>query len=195
MVKKGILLYFIFSALIILADQFVKYIILQELPLGDKITFIPGVLSITHVRNTGAAFSLLSDMRWLLISLSSLSLVFIIVIMIVYDIGVPGRIAIAAVLGGAVGNFIDRAFFGYVIDMFEFEFVRFAIFNVADCFITIGGIVFCGCYVMYSAREAKEEREEKPALVDGLPEEGQSDVQILQEDEELVPEENSDDDD
>jgi hypothetical protein len=74
-----------------------------------------------------------------------------------------GKLALAAILGGAVGNFIDRLALGEVIDMFEFEFVNFAIFNIADVFITLGGIVFIVTFFIKSQPSEEEPEAETPA--------------------------------
>jgi signal peptidase II len=64
-----------------------------------------------------------------------------------------GKLGLASILGGALANLIDRAFFGYVADFFEFEFVSFAIFNVADIFITVGAVVFCLWYLIRGGKK------------------------------------------
>ncbi len=144
------MIYFIISALIVLLDQVSKYFLSLQLSPGETVQLIPGVINMIYVENTGAAFSFLSDMRWLLISISSIAVILLVVLLIRFGSKMKpiGRIALASVLGGAVGNLIDRAFFGYVADFFEFAFISwFAVFNVADIFITVGGIGFCIYYL------------------------------------------------
>jgi signal peptidase II len=101
------------------------------------------------MRNTGAAFSFMSDMRWVLVAVSFAVMAAVTYILIRYGdkLRLVGRLGLTGVLGGAFSNFIDRAVFGYVADFFEFEFVRFAVFNIADIFITVGGIAFCLYYL------------------------------------------------
>ncbi len=143
------MIYFIISALIVLLDQASKYFMSIQLSPGEMSELIPGFIRLAYVENTGAAFSFLRDMRWVLVGVSLVVIVLLIIVMVRYGkkISPVGRIALASVLGGAFGNLIDRAFFGYVVDFFEFEFVHFAVFNVADIFITVGGIVFCIYYL------------------------------------------------
>jgi signal peptidase II len=126
-------------------DQLVKWwakTTLRFLPAGH-ITLIPGVLEMRYVENRGGAFSLLWGKVGFLIAVSAI----VIVVLTVYLIKYRGteslltRIAIAGVIGGAVGNLIDRVLFGYVVDMFNPVFVNFAIFNVADAFVTCGTIL------------------------------------------------------
>ncbi len=143
------MIYFIISALIVLLDQASKYFMSIHLSSDKTAELIPGVVGLVYVENTGAAFSFLRDMRWVLVGVSLVVIVLLVLLLARYGnkIKPVGRLALACVLGGAFGNLIDRALFGYVVDFFEFEFVHFAVFNVADVFITIGGIVFCIYYL------------------------------------------------
>lgn len=146
------MIYFIIAAFIVMLDQIVKYCITLNMGPGITAPLIPGIIRLAYHENTGAAFSFLSDMRWVLVGVSGVVIILLVAGMIRYrDIISPtGKLALAAVLGGAVSHLLDRAILGYVVDFFEFEFVRFAIFDVADCFITVGGIVFCIWYLSSS---------------------------------------------
>lgn len=135
---------FIFSAVIVVLDQIVKYLIKTNFALHEVRPLVNGVLSLTYERNTGAAFSLLREHTWLLTAVSAIFAIIIIWFMLKKYIKHPlGVWSLAAVLGGAVGNLIDRIAYGFVIDMFKTEFINFAIFNIADVFITCGGILLC----------------------------------------------------
>ena len=108
-------------------------------------SFFPGI-GLTYVENTGAAFSMLDGgaARWFLVVVSTLAAAAIILAVCKKWVAhLFGVISLSCVLGGAVGNLVDRAAQGYVIDMFAFTFINFAIFNVADIFISIGGACFC----------------------------------------------------
>ena len=144
------IIYFILAALIVVLDQVSKYFLSLQLAGGGTVKLIPGLVHMVYTQNTGAAFSFLSDMRWVLVAVSSVVIVLLILGMIRYreKIGWAGKLGLAAILGGALGNLIDRALFGYVSDFFEFAFVRFAVFNVADIFITVGAVVFCLWYLL-----------------------------------------------
>lgn len=143
------MIYFIIAALIVLLDQISKYFLTIRLSDGEAVRLLPGLLRMVYVRNTGAAFSVLSNMRWVLVAVSSVVIMLIIVGLIRYRDKIDrfGKLGLGFILGGAVANLIDRALFGYVADFFEFEFIRFAVFNVADVFITVGGVVFCLWYL------------------------------------------------
>ncbi|MDR1217059.1 MAG: signal peptidase II [Oscillospiraceae bacterium] len=148
------MLFFIFAALIVLLDQLFKYWITVSVDPGGQIELIEGVIRITNVKNSGAAFGLFPDTRWVLVAISGVCIV-VIAVTIIYYKGSPwGKLGLAGVLGGAVGNFIDRLALGSVIDMFEPEFVNFAIFNIADIFITLGGLLLCISLLFRSSADA-----------------------------------------
>ena len=157
------MLYIIISVLVVLADQAVKYLTSANIAAGEIVEFIPGVIHLTYLENTGAAFSMLADKRWLLTGISGICAILLLIILIKYKMRPIGRISVAAVLGGAVGNLIDRALFGGVVDMFEVEFMDFAVFNVADIFITVGGVVFCIYYIVDMVKSEKQAKAKKLA--------------------------------
>lgn len=134
-------LYILFAAAIAAADQIVKYLTVTNLALYETVDFLPGVLQLTYVRNTGAAFSSFEGQQWLF---ALIFLLFTGLILLEYfkkplGFTVFERWCIAAIYGGGLGNMIDRVRLGYVVDMFETVFMDFPVFNLADCFIT------CGC--------------------------------------------------
>ena len=147
------MLYAIVALLILVADQAVKYWCGTHIELNTGIQeLIPGVLHLTRVHNTGAAFSFLEGARWLFVTLC---LVFVAAVIILLATGyIRGRAArwmAVLVIAGGLGNCIDRIISGYVVDMFEFSFTifgwQFPVFNVADIFITLGVILF-GVFVL-----------------------------------------------
>ena len=152
------MLYLIFSALIVLIDQAVKYVITSRLAEGGVHALIPGIVHLTHIQNTGAAFSMLSNMRWVLVAVSAVCSVLLIILVLRFKKPWICRLCLAAILGGAVGNLIDRFLFGSVTDMFEVEFMKFAVFNVADICITGGAVLFCLCYLVYGIVQAAKKR-------------------------------------
>lgn len=149
------MIYFIIAALIVMLDQVAKYFITLHIAPGAYVPLIPGVIHLTYVENTGAAFSFMSDMRWVLVAVSAVVIILIIIGMMKYKdkIDPIGKIALAVILGGAVSHLFDRAVLGYVVDYLEFDFVRFAVMDIADWFITIGGIVFCLYYLLHSSEK------------------------------------------
>ena len=128
--------------IVILCDILSKYLVVQLLvPLGTSVTVIPGILDFTFVKNRGAAFGMLSDSRWIFMTVS---VIFISVLIYVLNKSLITHklfnISVSLVLGGGIGNMIDRVFVGYVVDFIEVTFVKFAVFNIADSAITLGAI-------------------------------------------------------
>ena len=134
----------LFVAAIVAADQFTKYLTVANIALFEDVPFIPGLLQLTYVQNTGAAFSSFEGQQWLF------ALIFALFTgMIIWEFFRNTMKfttfewwCIAAIYGGGLGNMIDRVRMGYVVDMIETTFMEFPVFNVADCFIT------CGCILM-----------------------------------------------
>ena len=138
------MLYVILAAALTALDQLVKFLVRANIPLGDSVPFIPHVMELTYVQNTGAAFSLFSGHTWALGIVSLLvSLVLAAALMKPVFHHPVGRVCLAVVLAGAVGNLIDRFALGFVTDMFRTLFIRFAVFNVADICVVAGGIALC----------------------------------------------------
>jgi len=151
------MLCFVFSALVALLDQLFKRWITISLPnVGDTMELIPGVIGLTYVRNDGAAFGILSGQWWLLVIVMFVCIALLVFILLRYNEGFWGTLGLSSVLGGAVGNFIDRVSLRYVVDMFEVEFVNFAIFNIADVFITLGALTFVIFFILSSLKSGKK---------------------------------------
>ena len=148
------MLYLILAALLVALDQAVKFLVRAHIPLGGSLPVLPGVLDLTYVQNTGAAFSLFTGHTWLLTIISLAVSVALAAALVKGVLRHPfARCALAVVLAGAVGNLIDRALLGYVTDMFETLFMRFAVFNVADICVVVGGIAFCVYYLFFHGKE------------------------------------------
>ena len=180
------MLYLIAALLILIADQALKYYVTLNIALGeDVVAFIPHVMSLVHYRNTGAAFSMLSGggARWAFVVLAVAFTAATIHIILHRTIKSPMiNWAMVLVSAGAVGNAIDRAFYGYVVDMFRTDFMNFAIFNIADIFICIGGFFLClGILLMPDDSKKDKKTEELPCAdeVEEAPEVRQETVNSL----------------
>ena len=134
----------LFALGIVALDQWTKFLVLENIPLYGHVDAIPGLFHFTYVRNTGAAFSAFEGAQWLfaIIFLALTAAVFFEYFKKRQPFTTFERWMIASIYGGGVGNMIDRVRFGYVVDMIEVDFMRFAVFNVADIFIT------CGCILL-----------------------------------------------
>ena len=146
----------LFPAVIILADQLFKYWVTTKLAEGGTIVLIKGFISLIYVENTGAAFGIFKNMRWMLVVFAVIGILAVIYILLTHRGSFMSKVGLAAVLGGAVGNLLDRLVLGYVVDMFSFDFTSFAIFNIADIFITVGGILFIAGYIIPAVKQPKK---------------------------------------
>ena len=150
----------LFAFLIVAADQLTKYLVVTNIPLHAQVEFIPNVLGLTYVKNTGAAFSSFQGMQWLFAIIFA---VFTVAVVWEYiKKAMPftkfDRWCIAAIYGGGLGNMIDRIRFGQVVDMIETQFMDFPVFNVADCFITCGCIALIAHLILFNRAFWKEEK-------------------------------------
>lgn len=150
--------YAIVAILILIADQGLKYWVTVNIALDTgHVTLIPGVLELTNIHNNGAAFSMLEHAPHWIFIIFTLVFAAIAVFCLRRNVvhGKVGRWSVVLVLSGAVGNCIDRILSGYVVDMFNFLFVRFAVFNLADVFIVVAGITLCLHVIFYRGDESE----------------------------------------
>ena len=152
------MLYAILVVLLVAADQLVKILVRANIPMGASMPFLPGLVELTYVQNTGAAFSIFKDHTWLLTIISAVVAAAIAAALIKRVVAHPfGVITLSVVLAGAVGNLIDRALFGFVTDMFNLQFMHFDVFNVADICVVCGGIAFCVYFLFFYDKLEKKE--------------------------------------
>lgn len=152
----------VMMALIVAFDQATKYFAKQYLYGKEAKQFIKGVAEFVYVENTGAAFSMLSSGRWFFIILTSAA----IIACLIYIFKGNGQKnlwvfwSLGVIISGAIGNLIDRVFLGYVVDFINPTFVNFAVFNIADCAVTLGSIAFLGYLVfdMFKKEKTNEQQ-------------------------------------
>ncbi len=154
------------SALVILLDRLSKIWIVHHIKSGESITVIPGIFRLTHVLNTGAAFSLFADslsprtVRYSLIGFSVVAVIFVLALL--WRMGRSFNtftLALALILGGAIGNLWDRAHYFYVVDFLAVKIVHYhwPDFNVADSAIVIGA-----CLVLLEIIRAPSPNKSQP---------------------------------
>jgi len=134
----------LFCAGAVALDQITKYLVVQQIPLHGTVPVWDGVFHLTYTQNTGAAFSSLEGQHWLFALVLLVFMGFIIWEFPKKRMGFTTleRWMVVAIFAGGLGNMIDRVRLGYVVDMIEVDFMNFAVFNVADIFIT------CGCFLL-----------------------------------------------
>lgn len=145
------------TLLVVLLDYITKRIISGNMVLYQSIPVIKGVFNITYVKNTGASFGMMAGARWFFVAVT------VILIAAVIYYAVKNKItdklflvSASFVVGGGIGNLIDRIATGAVVDFFDFCLINFAIFNVADCFVVVGVILMA----IYYIKEEKTKKEE-----------------------------------
>jgi len=128
--------------LLIVLDQLVKWAVVSNIKLGEVKGFIPSIMSLTYLQNTGAAFSILENQQWLFTIITLLVIGGAIWYLIKNIKGSFWLISgLTLTIAGGLGNFIDRLRQGFVVDMFQVDFINFAVFNVADTYLTFGVLI------------------------------------------------------
>lgn len=143
----------VIAALIAAADQALKYYIVTNYRLGEVYDVMPGLFSFTYIQNNGAAWNILSGKMWFFYVVSAVA----IAVVLYYYFNKKYshwmfKSGLVLVLGGIIGNLIDRLHLKYVIDMIQLDFVQFNIFNLADAAITVG-VILIFSYLLFIERE------------------------------------------
>ena len=149
---------FLIAIICTLVDQVIKLIITNSLDFGDSIQIIPSLFSLTLLQNTGAAFSIFSSGTIVLISLVALNLIYWFLIKD-KDLNKLETIVYGVLIGGILGNLIDRVFYGYVIDYLDFNILgfNFPVFNFADICIVVTIILI----IIFTLKGEKDARKSK----------------------------------
>ncbi len=167
---------------VVVLDQLSKILVRSSIDIGEKVDFIPYVLGLTHYENTGASFGMLKDARWVFLLTSTVAIA-VMIGFLVWHYRMPKEkrrntlfvTSLSFVLGGGIGNMIDRIFhvgengITSVTDMFEVLFFDFAIFNVADSFVCVGAAMLC-VYILFfetkyeKLQKAGHSEDEQPEL-------------------------------
>ena len=154
------MLYLLAVALCIGADQAVKYYVVSHLELYESAPLLPGVVELFHIQNTGGGFSILAGHTWVLTVLTAALMAGIAWMLVKKYFPHPLAMwTLTVILGGGLGNLIDRALLGFVTDMFETTFVDFAVFNVADICVVAGGFLMAA-YALLLWDKDKEKKDD-----------------------------------
>ena len=151
------------AAILIGLDQAAKYLALINLKPVGSMVFIKGILDLTFVENRGVAFGMFSGQRWFILLLTGL----ITVALLYYYKKLPKtkeyqlvRMVMILIFSGAIGNMIDRVFRGYVVDFFEFAFIDFPVFNVADIYVVVG-VCILAFLILFVIKEPEEKKKDE----------------------------------
>ena len=146
-------------------DQISKYLVVIYMDLYQSIDIIPGVFRFTYIQNKGAAFGSMADNRWIFMILSSVAIIAILVYL--FWKKPQSKLILSAIIllvGGGIGNMIDRIRLGYVIDFLDFcafPKIWMWVFNVADAFVCVGAGLLILWFILDMVRESREEKQKK----------------------------------
>ena len=159
------LLYAAALLVMIVGDQALKGWTVSHLELGESTPFIPAIMQLTRVHNYGAAWASLSGKTVLLIAVTAVMMIAVAVLLIRRVVRHPlGVSACLLILGGGIGNIIDRIRLGYVVDMFDLLLFSYPVFNLADCFVVVGAILGAVYYLwIYEKFDARKKSNDSPS--------------------------------
>lgn len=148
------------SVAIIVIDQILKYLTVENLASLSTVELIPNFLTLTYVENRGVAFGMFKDMKWIVITITSLVILFLIYILLTKKISSKLFVfGSALVIGGGIGNLIDRIFLGYVIDYLQLSFFP-PVCNFADYCVT-AGVIMIIIYILFLSDFSKSNNKNK----------------------------------
>lgn len=163
--KKGAIVSLSVIAASVLVDYITKVLVMRNMKLGESIPLIKNVLHITYITNDGAAFGSFDDARWLFMTVSTVMIVFLCAMLLFYDEPSPlFYTSLSLIIGGGIGNMIDRIFYGVVVDFIDFcAFPKLWkwIFNGADSFVCIGVVLLIVYYIRMEIKEAGRKKSEE----------------------------------
>lgn len=169
-IKK--MIWFVVAAITVLLDQLSKKAIVSVFAeVGKGTTVIPGILDLTYVRNNGATAGILANDRWVFMSASAVIIVFIVIYLVVSSKqSFFGGICFSMILGGGIGNMIDRVSMGEVVDFIDVTatdiFPFNCIFNVADAFVCIGCALLIVSFVLDEIKEKRKNISAKECVLE-----------------------------
>lgn len=150
----------VIAAAAVFLDQITKFLVVQNISEGASVEGIRGVFRLTYIENKGAAFGILSEHRWVFMILSVIAIAAILFYLWrEKPESILARLSLGMILGGGIGNMIDRVLRGAVIDFVDVELIRFPyIFNVADAFVCVGCVLLI-LYLILSEVQSKKKKQ------------------------------------
>lgn len=143
----------------VFADQLTKFLAVKFLEPIPTCPLFEGVLHLTYHENRGAAFGMLADNRWIFMSVSVIMIVGLLIYLLLGKCeNMLYTVSLSMIIGGGIGNMIDRIALGYVVDFIDFRLINFAIFNGADSFVCVGSGLLVLALVLDIIKEAKAKK-------------------------------------
>ena len=163
-----IMVFWIITALAaIIIDQLTKYLAVTMLKPIGYVPLWQDVLHLTYVENTGAAFGMFKDHRWVFLIISTVAIIAMIVFMFIFrSKSAMFNISMGLIVGGGIGNMIDRIMNGFVVDFVDFTLIDFAVFNGADSCVCVGAALLF-IYILFIEGKGKNEKNSPDAERDG----------------------------
>ena len=140
-------------------DQLTKWLAVTLLQGNPSVPIIPGALQLTYLENPGAAFGMLQNNRWVFLLVSTVGILAVFAYLLIKR--PPSKmlcLALSFIVGGGIGNMIDRVLLGYVVDFIDFCLINFAIFNVADSFVCVGAGILALWVILDTIKEEKAKK-------------------------------------
>ena len=159
---KKHLLWLVCTVVCIVLDQLTKWLTVTYLKPRYTVPIIKDAIHLTYVENTGASFGMLKDHRWVFMTVSVVMIIGI-VVFLAFQKKIPTMmgLSLGMILGGGIGNMIDRIMLGYVVDFIDFRLINFAVFNGADSFICVGAAILFVVVLKADTESDKKKKAEK----------------------------------
>lgn len=162
------MIYILAVVLCVAADQALKLWTVANLDLYESTPLLPGIVELKYIQNTGGGFSILTGHTWLLAALTVVLMAVLVVLLVKKVFTHPLAVwTLALIIGGGLGNLIDRVRLGYVVDMFNLQFMRYPVFNIADILVVCGAIGFAAYYLLLHDKLMKKEKIKPEEASDG----------------------------
>lgn len=161
-----VMIYILVIALCVGTDQLMKWWTVEHLALYESTPLLPGIVELKYIQNTGGGFSILTGHTWLLTVLTVLLMAVLGWLLVKKIFTHPLAIwTLVVIIGGGIGNLIDRIRLGYVVDMFNLQFMNYPVFNIADILVVCGTVGFTAYYLLLHDKVTKQEspKTEEPA--------------------------------
>lgn len=154
------MIYILAIVLCVAADQTLKFWTVENLALYESAPLIPGIVELRYIQNTGGGFSILTGHTWFLAAMTAVLMLVIAGLLVKKVFTHPLAVwTLVIVLGGGIGNLIDRVRLGFVVDMFNLQFMNYPVFNVADILVVCGAIGFGVYYMLLHDKVTAKEKE------------------------------------
>lgn len=161
------MLYILAIVLCVAADQALKLWTVAHLGLYESMPLLPGIVELKYIQNTGGGFSILTGHTWLLTVLTIVLMAVLGWLLVKKIFTHPLALwTLTLILGGGLGNLIDRVRLGYVVDMFNLQFMNYPVFNIADICVVCGAIGFAVYYLLLHDKVTKKEEPKTEDLSD-----------------------------